>query len=144
MAYTRSAIFLKWGFSGGVPSYKYAFVIKVRGYAGDDVQKPANYTRSLYDGSLQRVYAPFNPRRLAGLILAEDSATGTVNDGTEDIPKGTIANLEAAHAATDLQVKGMADSAYWEAEWKGGFMPQLTYDPFRNYADVSIELIQVS
>jgi hypothetical protein len=144
MAYSREAIFFKWGFSGGVPANKYAFVIKVQGYAGDDVQKPAGYSRSLYDGSLLRIFAPFKPRRLAGIILAEDSVTGTANDGVEDIAKGTIAHLEAAHAATDLQVKGMADSAYWAAEWKGAFMPQLTYDPYRNYADVFIELVQVS
>jgi hypothetical protein len=138
MAFTREAVFLKWG--GDVT--KRCFMAKIEGYAGGDKDKPASYGRSLYDGSLQRVYGSTTPRRFIGVLLVEDSPSGSYSDGTESINVGSIANLEAAWAATDLKCKSFEDSAYWDAEWEGGWPPTLAYDPKRNRADIPIRLVE--
>lgn len=138
MAFTRQAVFLKWS-SGAT---KYCFQVKIEGYAGGDEDKPASYSRSLYDGSLQRVYGPVTPRRFIAVLTVQDSPSGTFNDGSEDISLGSISNLKSAWAATDLQCKSFEDTDYWNAEWEGGWPPSVAYDPIRNRADIPIRLVE--
>jgi len=136
MAFTRSAMFLKW--SGDATAR--AFLVQQQDYQGGDEDKVASYARSLYDNSLLAVRATTTPRVFYGQVLGKDSTSGTSNDGVDDINNGTIDELKAAWAATDLKCKSFEDSAYWNAEWRGPWRIQLEFDPFRNYALVLISL----
>ncbi len=137
MAFTSEVVFLKWG------SSEYCFYAKQEDYQGGTREKPASYTRSLYDGSLQRVYAPSTLRKWIGIILVEDDRPGTThNDGTDDISVGKIDDLADAWAATDLQVKSFEDASYWDCEWQGPFVPLVAYDPVRGYADIGAMLVE--
>jgi len=123
--FTRSAVLLKW--SGG--TVERAFYIKKEGYGGHKT-KPAKYGRNL-SGRLNKTYgASFN--RVIGIFLVRDAPTATI-DGVDE---GDITELEAAHDATDLQVKSFEDAAYWTAEWMGDWPPILDYDPIRSLASV--------
>ena len=136
MAFTREALFLKWS-SGAT---KKAFKVLRVDYRGGIETKPANYTRSQYDGSLLIIRGIVTPRRFAGTILGEDSPSGTANDGVEDIDYGSIADLKLAWAATDLQAKSFEDSAYWDAEWIGDWDPPVDFGPNRNYSSILVSL----
>ena len=134
--FTREAVFLKWDSD----ATKYCFKVQKEDYRGGERQKPASYARSQYDGSLLIVRAITTPKRFTANIIGEDSASGTANDGVDDINYGTIAQLELAWAATDLKVKSFEDSAYWTCEWVGSWPPILEFDPYRNYALIPIIL----
>ena len=136
MVFSRSAVFLKWDSD----ATKYCFVVQKENYAGGEEQKPASYSRSQYNGSLLVVYGITTPNRFTGNIIGEDSASGTANDGSEDIGYGTIAQLKLAWAATDLKVKSFEDSDYWTCRWIGSWLPVLEFDPMRNYALVPMML----
>ena len=136
MAFTRTALFLKWGGDGT----KYAFYVLRDSYLGGEEDKQASTARSLYDNRLLIVRASTTPRRFSGLVLGEDTATGTANDGSENISFGTIANLKAAWEATDLKAKSFEDTSYWTCEWLGGWKPNLEYDPVQKYVSVPIAL----
>lgn len=136
MVFSRSAVFLKWDSD----ATKYCFVVQKENYAGGEIQKPASYARSQHDGSLLTVRGITMPRRFVGNIIGEDSASGTANDGAEDIDYGTIAQLQLAHVATDLKVKSFEDAAYWTCEWVGSWPPILEFDPMRNYAVIPMML----
>ena len=125
MAYTRSGVRLRWGGGATVRAYE---VLKEE-YRGATETKPASYARSLYDHGLLAVRGT-SKRRWNGYIVAYDSPTGTI-DG---VTKGSIDELNAAHAATDLEVQSFEDSAYWEAEWMGNWDTMVEYDPNRNIA----------
>lgn len=141
MAFSRRAMFFKWGFTGKTPANKYAFLISQEGYSGGHKEKPASYSRSLYDGSLLIVRGITTPRKFQGIAIGYSSRPGTTaNDGTEDISLGSISDLAAAWAATDLQVKSFEDSSYWEAEWVGMWPPILNFDPLQTYASIPIML----
>lgn len=127
MAYTRKAIFLRW--SSGTT--KRAFKTLQADYGGAGKLKPASYARSLTDGALLAVYGAKKPRSCICQIWGKDTVSGTANDGVEEIDYGTIDELQAAWAATDLEVKGFEDTAYWPCEWKGDWDMMLEYDPFR-------------
>lgn len=134
MAFTRNALFLKHT-SGSV---KFAFKIRFTDYRGDTETKPTSYARSLYDGGLLAVKGS-SKRRFTGTVIGEDSASGTANDGVEDIDFGDIDELKACWEATDLQVKGFSDSAYWSAEWMGDWDPE-AFTVTRLYALIPIAL----
>lgn len=137
MAFTRRALFLKWG-----SSTKYCFLVKIEGYGGGEQDKPAQYNRSLTDGSLLRVFGPSELRSLNGILLVNDSRPGTTyNDGSEDIAVGQISDLKSAHSATDLQAKSFEDDDYWDAEWLGAWSPY-PVDPMRSYAEIPIKLVE--
>ena len=139
MVFSREVVFMKWG-----PS-QFCFYAKVEGYQGGIQEKPATYSRSMYDGSLQRVYAPLMPRRFMAVFIVDDTRPGTTqNDGTDDVAVGCIDDLKAAWAATDLQVLSFEDAAYWNAEWEGPSLPQVVYDPMRRKADMQASLVQRS
>jgi len=141
MSFTREAVFLKWGAGG---STKYAFKVKQVDYSGARHTKPATYGRALSSGNLLAVYTPLNPRIWLGQVWGLDSASGTANDGTEDISYGDIDDLKTAWAATDLQVKSFEDSNYWSCEWKGDWDTALEFDPLRNQAVITMMLEQKS
>ena len=134
--FTRQSILLKWKLDGETAAR--AFYILREGYGGGDEAKPATYTRSLYNGSLLRVFGIAH-RKVAGTILVQDSPSGS-EDGAQI---GSILELHAAHWATDLQCKSFEDSSYWAAEWQGDWTPVLDYDPIRGYAAVPILLEEV-
>lgn len=136
MAFTREALFLKWS----TGTTKRAFKVLQGGYQGGDKPKMATYARSLYDNSLLIVRPGSTKRKFTGMIVGTDTASGTANDGSENINWGTIAELEAAWAATDLEAKSFEDSSYFSCEFTMDWMPQLTYDPVRRYAAVPVTL----
>jgi len=140
MAFTREAVFMKWDYTGGNPAYKRAFVVLQNHYQGGVQDKPASYQRSVMDNSLLIVRASSKPRKPSCVVLGEDSPSGTLNDGSEDIQKGSIADLKRAWEATDLQVLFFEDTSYWEAEMTGSWPPMLEYDPLRQYAMIPIRL----
>ena len=132
--FTRQAVLLKWNGDATERAFK---VLKAE-YGGGEEQKLATYERGLFNGSLLAVRSTKKPRQFIAPILAEDSPSGS--DG--GVTRGSIAELKLAHAATDLKCQSFEDSAYWEAEWKGSWNPQLDYDPMRNYAVVPIMLVE--
>jgi hypothetical protein len=132
MAFTRDAVLLKWN-SGATER---AFKVLLRDYRGGEEDKPASYSRSLYDGSLQRVFGSVTPRRFVATILGEDSPSGS----TGGVDYGSITELKQAWAATDLQCKSFEDSDYWDAEWMGAWPPLLDYDPKRRLVAIPIVL----
>jgi len=131
MAYTRSGVRMKW--SGGETIR--AFEVLREDYRGSTQTKPAQYGRSLYDDGLVAVRAT-SKRRFTGLIVAYDSPSGAI-DG---VTRGSIAELNAAHDATDLQVQSFEDDAYWDAEWMGDWDTLIEYDPMRNQALVVAQI----
>jgi len=131
MAFTRAAVLLKWN-SGATER---AFKVSRDSYAGGRDTKPASYDRSAHDGSLLIVRAPNTPRSFMALIKAEDSPSGT----TGGVAWGSITELKAAWAATDLQVKSFEDSDYWNGEWKGDWNP-VPIGPTRVYADMFVTI----
>ena len=137
MSFTRVAVFLQW--NSGAP-IKRAFKVRQQDYDGGRETKPASYRRALVDGGLLGVYAPNTPRVWLGQVWGQDTASGTANDGVEEIEYGTIADLKLAWAAGDLQVKSFEDAAYWSCEWKGDWGPILEFDPFRKHAIVTMTL----
>lgn len=138
MGFTSEVIFLKWS-----TSTKKCFYIKQEGYQGYTKEKPASYSRSLYDGSLQRVYGPVKVRRFMGIVIVQATAPAkTYSDGTDNVAVGSITDLISAWEATNLECLSFEDSAYWEAEWDAPMVPEVTYDPLRNYADVQISLVE--
>lgn len=138
MAFTREAVFLKWGAS------HYCFFVGREGYQGGNEEKAASYSRGLYDGSLLRVFAASKPRQFSAALIVDDVRPGlSYDDGTETLVQvGNIADLKAAWAATDLQVKSFEDSAYWGAEWQGPWRPQLAFDPNLNTAEILMTLVE--
>ena len=88
------------------------------------------YGRNLSGRLLGSYGAQF--RRISGVFLVRDAPTATI-DGVDE---GSIAELQAAQEATDLQCKSFEDSAYWNAEWRGDWPPVVDYDPLRNLASV--------
>ena len=132
--FTRDAVLLKWNGD----ATERAFKVLKDGYQGGEDQKPASYERALFDGGLLRVFSSKTPRQFIAAIMAEDSATGTM-DG---VSYGTIAELKLAHAATDLKCKSFEDSDYWNAEWQGSWNPAVDFDPMRNYSTIPVMLVE--
>lgn len=133
MAFTRDAVLLRW--NGGATER--AFQARQREYLGETTIKEATYQRSLVDNAMLRTYAPSTPRELIAVFIVEDSPSGNNGDG---VAWGSVAELEAAHAATDLQCKAFGDSSYWDAEWIGNWQPPVDFDPFRNLVSVNVHL----
>lgn len=131
MAFTRQSVLMKW--SAG--TVERAFPVLKEGYRGGTETKPAAYSRSLYDDSLQAVRAT-SKRRFMGVLSVLDSPSGTIDSVTQ----GSIADARSAHAATDLQVKSFEDSAYWNAEWMGDWDTICEYDPMRNRAIIVAQI----
>jgi len=142
LAFTRTAFFLKWDYTGVTPASKYAFYALKEDYGGGAQQKLAAYARSQFDNSLLITRAVTSPRRFVSQVFGLDDASGeaAVSDGVESISFGDIDNLKEAWAATDLQCKSFEDSAYWEAEWMGDWTLAMELDPLRNYAIVLMTL----
>ena len=131
MAFTRESVLLRWNSEATVRAFR---VLKEE-YRGGTNTKPASYARSLYDDSLLAIRAS-SKRRWFGAIVAEDSPSGQIDSA--DI--GSIDELEAAHAATDLEVKSFEDDDYWDAEWMGNWDAICEYDPMRNRAVVIAQI----
>ena len=129
--FTRESVLLKW--SGGATER--SFRVLRDAYAGGTKTKPAAYGRSWYDGSMTRVFGT-SKRKFQGVLIVEDSPSGTLDSVTE----GSIAELEAAFAATDLQCQSFEDAAYWNAEWVGDWLPNVDYEPDRTRASIAINL----
>ena len=140
MAFSREGIFFKWDYTGPTPAYERAFLVVRASYLGGSQAKPASYERSLLDNSLLAVRASTKPRTPSFVVLGEDSTTGTLNDGSANIAKGTIAHLKLAWAATDLKALLFEDSSYWDAEIMGAWPPMLEYDPLRKYALIPLRM----
>ena len=131
MAFTRQSVLLKWN-SGSVAR---AFPVLKEGYRGGAETKPATYSRSLYDDSLQ-VVRGISKRKFSGVLSVLDAPAGAI-DG---VAQGSIAEARAAHAAADLQVRSFEDDAYWEAEWMGDWDAICEYDPMRNRAIIVAQI----
>lgn len=140
MAFTREAVFLKFLYSAGTPASAFAFYAVKDAYEGGGKIKSVSLARSQYDNRLLITRAATKPRQFNAIVWGLDSPTGTANDGVDDIPFGSVDQLEAAWGATDLRMKSFEDDEYWECEWLGDWTVILEFDPFRNYSLVKMTL----
>ena len=131
MAFTRESVLLRW--SGGATTR--AFRVLKEEYRGGTETKPASYARSLYDDGLLAIRAT-SKRKFFALLTVEDSPSGSLDGATI----GSISELNSAWAATDLEVQGFEDGAYWDGEWMGDWDALLEYDPKRNRAVVVAQI----
>jgi hypothetical protein len=89
----------------------------------------ATFSRSL-DADLLEVAPAASKRMVEGIVrVGESEPTGW----------GTIADLESAFEATDLECKMYGDAAFWDARWTMPWGPS-NIDPLGNYLAVPMRL----
>lgn len=91
------------------------------------------YSQNL-KGYLMVVRVAFRPHQVLGIVRIDEDETITQPDGTR-------AELEEAARSAVLECKMFDDSAFWKAEWVGGWTPG-HYDPGGNYWYFPMELRQ--
>lgn len=130
----RGAIRLRWDSAGT----ERAYVVQMVDYAGDDLDKPTMYQRNFSTGKLLRSQGGLI-RIVKCNFLAKEYPDGHYING---VLEGSIEELRAAHAASDLECLSFADDAYWDAEWMGTFPPRLRFDPLRKLAIIPAHIEQ--
>jgi len=136
MAYTRNAIFLRWA-SG---TKHRAFDVTQKNYIGGGYTRDETIGRDT-NGDMRSVSGP-NFRIWRGGIKSVRVASGTANDGTDDVDYGNYMDLRSAHAATDLEAMFHEDSEYIKVEWLGNLIAHMEFDPFLDLALIQAEFVQ--
>lgn len=85
-------------------------------------------------GQIMRVKVAFHPRHVLGLVRVDE-------DETIVAPNGSLAELEEASDADDLEAKLWTDTSFWAAQWLQDWTPQ-HYDPLGEYWAIPMELRQ--
>jgi len=104
----------------------FAFDAQYDGYAGGLKTRPMQFQRGP-DGTLLTV-SGVSKREFNGKIFADSSVTGTIEYDSVTYDIGTDSDLEACLAASDLQVKSVEDSAFWNARCVSPWDPKPDHD----------------
>jgi hypothetical protein len=132
MSYSEEYVYLLW--DGG--NTKHAFPAKFEGYEGGRVDFPAQLSRNL-SGTLL-VATGTSKRHFLATLVIDDNEVGTV---VGSYTVGSLANLQAAYGATDLQIQAPDDGSPWNARLVGSYQPR-PLTPIGTVTECPIEAIE--